>query len=99
MLAVAALGDHDERMRPKMRPPGLPLLVETFARVPWETRRAPISLHSYVNLTTLNRLRPGVACHEHGTARVAFCQLHGTTWIASYGTTRRVALMGPWFAR
>jgi transposase len=34
-----------------------------------------------------------------GPLRVVFCQLHGTTWIASYGATRRVALVGPWFAR
>ena len=34
---------------------------------------------------------PFVACHEHGTALSGFCQLHGTTWVASYGTSLRPA--------
>ena len=36
-----------------------------------------------------------VACHEHGTALSGFCQLHGTTLVASHGTARRALPVVP----
>ena len=57
--------------------------------------------------------RTPAACQEHGSgvagrrdlddrlalARVFYCQVHGTTWIASHGTTRRAWPVGSSSAR